>query len=311
VELRQLRSFIVLADELHFSRAAERLHIVQPALSKQIKALETDLGFSLVSRQQRGVELTAAGAVFRDQVEVMLRRLDRSVDSARATAAGRAGSLDLGFVRAAMWSILPGALRDFRLAAQNIELRLHELASAPQLQQLRDGILDAGLVRLPMRDDELNFEVIFTERLVVVLPSDHRLAGETRIDLAKLAEETFITLPRRIEPGFYDRSVAQCYEFGFGPKLLEETRGFAAMIGMVGIGMGVTLIPATSAAPQWPNVVVRPLTRTSIGLELALVRRRDVASPALDRLTAALRRASRRPMTHAPERTPPGNRIQA
>jgi DNA-binding transcriptional LysR family regulator len=294
VELRQLRSFVVLADELHFSRAAVRLHIVQPALSKQIKALEHELGFSLVSRHQRGVELTAAGVIFRDQVEIMLRRLDRAVDAARATAAGRAGALDVGFVRAAMWSILPGALRDFRLASENIEVRLHELPSATQLQHLRDGLIDAALLRLPMHDDSLDFEVLFAEPLVVAVASNHPLAAESRIDLSRLSEETFLFLPRRTEPGFYDRCVAQCYEFGFGPKMVEETRGFAAILGMVGIGMGVTLLPNAAGNQPWPNVVVRPLSRPSISLELALVRRRGVPSPALDRLAATLRRAAAR-----------------
>jgi DNA-binding transcriptional LysR family regulator len=300
VELRQLRSFIVLADELHFSRAAQRLHIVQPALSKQIKALEAELGFPLLSRHQRGAELTPAGIIFRDQVEVMLRRLDRAVDTARATAVGLAGALDVGFVRAAMWSILPGALRDFRLASAHIEVRLYELPSATQLQQLREGLLDAALVRLPLRDDSLEFEVVFAEPPVVAMASNHPLAGESRIDLAKMSEETFLLLPRRIEPGFYDRCVAQCYEFGFGPKMVEETRGFAAILGMVGIGMGVTLLPATSGHQSWPNVVVRPLTRSSNSLELALARRRGPASPALDRLAAALRRSATRLGSTAP-----------
>ncbi|MEN3270159.1 LysR substrate-binding domain-containing protein [Pseudonocardia sp.] len=299
MELRQIRSFVVLADELHFSRAALRLHIVQPALSKQIKALESELGFSLLSRHQRGVELTAAGRVFRDQVEVMLRRLDRAVDLARATATGRAGALDVGFVRAAMWSVLPSALRDFRLATENIEVRLHELSSATQLQHVRDGLIDAGLVRLPVHDDSLDFEVIYSEPLLVALASNHPLAGEPRIDLAKLANETFLLLPRRGEPGFYDRCVAQCYEFGFGPTTVEESRGFAAILGMVGIGMGVTLLPSSTGSVGWPNVAVRPLSRASIMLDLALVRRHEPVSPALDRFASALHRAADRLVVRA------------
>jgi DNA-binding transcriptional LysR family regulator len=288
MELRQLRSFVVLADELHFSRAALRLHIVQSALSKQIKALESELGFPLLARHRRGVELTAAGLMFREQVEVMLRRLDRAVDAARASATGRAGALDVGFVRAAMWSILPVALREFRLAAENIEVRLHEVPSAVQLQQLRDGLLDAAILRLPMHDDSVDFEVIYSESMLIAMSSNHPLANEPTIDLAKLSEETFLMMPRRTEPGFYDRCVAQCYDFGFGPKLAEETHGFAAILGMVGMGRGVTLLPAATGTLPWPNVVFRPLNRPSITLDLALARRRGPVSPALDRFASTL-----------------------
>jgi DNA-binding transcriptional LysR family regulator len=199
-----------------------------------------------------------------------------------------------------MWSILPGALRDFRLASENIEVRLHELPSATQLQQLRDGLLDAALVRLPMHDESLDFEVLFAEPLMVAVASNHRLAAESRIDLSRLADDTFLFLPRRTEPGFYDRCVAQCYEYGFGPRTVEETHGLAAILGMVGIGMGVTLLPAAAANQPWPNVAIRPLSRSSIGLELALVRRRCGPSPALDRLAATLRRAAARLGNPAP-----------
>jgi DNA-binding transcriptional LysR family regulator len=299
VELRQLRSFVVLAEELHFSRAALRLHIVQPALSKQIKALEAELGFLLFSRHQRGVEVTPAGMIFRDQVEVVLRRLDQAVEASRATAAGRVGALDVGYIRAAMWSILPGALRAFRLASENAEVHLHELPSATQLQQLRDGLIDAALLRLPIHDDSLDFEVLFAEPLVVAVAPNHPLAREPRIDLAKLSDETFLLMPRRNEPGFYDQCMAQCYEFGFGPKVaVEQTAGLSAILGMVGMGMGVTLLPAAAGSQPWPNVVVRPLTRPSIRLELALVRCRGAVSPLLDRLAMTLRRSAAQLSSH-------------
>ena len=152
MELRHLRYFVAVAEELHFGRAAQRLHIVQPALSKQIASLEAELGIQLFNRTKRRVTITDAGRALYEEVRVILQRIDRAVETAQMTAAGQVGSLDIGFIGPAMWSVLPKLLAEHHKRVPDVRFRLAELSSAAQLASLRDGALDAGFVRLPLRD---------------------------------------------------------------------------------------------------------------------------------------------------------------
>ncbi len=282
MELRHLRYFVAVAEELHFGRAAQRLHIVQPALSKQIASLEAELGIQLFNRTKRRVTITDAGRALYEEVRVILQRIDRAVETAQMTASGQVGSLDIGFIGPAMWSVLPKLLAGHHKRVPDVRFRLAELSSAAQLASLRDGALDAGFVRLPLRDDDqIELTVIHREPFVVTLPERHRAARADAVDLSELAAEPFIFVPRRVEPGFYDRCIALCQSYGFSPNIVEEGTGPTAICGMVATGLGITLSPASILNAPWPGVVFRELDRPGLELELALATRRDEPSAAL------------------------------
>jgi DNA-binding transcriptional LysR family regulator len=282
VELRHLRYFAAVAEELHFGRAAQRLHIVQPALSKQIASLETEIGVQLFHRTKRRVTITDAGSVLYEEVRVILQRVERAVEAAQMTAAGQVGSLDLGFIGPAMWSVLPKLLAEHHRRLPDVRFRLSELSSVAQIASLRDGTLDAGFVRLPLHDyDDVEFRVVLTEPFVVTLPERHPAAAAPSVDLGALAAEPFIFVPRRVEPGFYDRCIALCQSYGFSPNIVEEGTGPTAICGMVATGLGITLSPASILDAPWPGIVFRQLSRPSLELELAVATRREEPSAAL------------------------------
>jgi DNA-binding transcriptional LysR family regulator len=282
VELRHLRYFVAVAEELHFGRAAQRLHIVQPALSKQIASLEAELKIQLFHRTKRRVTITDAGRVLYEEARVILQRIDRAVETAQMTAAGQIGSLDLGFIGPAMWSVLPKLLAEHHRRLPEVRFRLSELSSVSQIAGLRDGTLDAGFVRLPLHDyDDIQFRVVLREPFVVTLPERHPAAASPTVDLAALAGEPFIFVPRRVEPGFYDRCIALCHSYGFSPNIVEEGTGPTAICGMVATGLGITLSPASILNAPWPDIVFRRLSRQGVHLELAVATRREEPSAAL------------------------------
>lgn len=282
MELRHLRYFVAVAEELHFGRAAQRLHIVQPALSKQIASLETELGVQLFHRTKRRVTITSAGQALYDEVRVILQRVERAVETAQLTAAGQIGSLDLGFVGPAMWSILPDLLDEHHRRLPDVRFRLSELSSVAQVAGVRDGTLDAGFVRLPLQgSDDVDFRVVHREPFVVTLPEHHPAAALPSVDLATLADEPFIFVLRRVEPGYHDRCIALCQSYGFSPNIAEEGNGPMAICGMVASGLGITLSPASIVDARWPGVAFCELATPSLELELAIATRREEPSAAL------------------------------
>src|SRR5687768_4355925 len=200
MELRHLRYFVAVAEELHFGRAAVRLHIAQPPLSMQIKQLEGELGFRLFQRTNRKVEITQAGALFLDDVRELLAELDRSVASAKRVARGESGWLGIGFVGSATYAVLPAALQRFRKDHPDVELVLRELVTAKQAQALREGRIHVGLARPAIDEEGIDSEVILHEPLVAALPDSHRLARKAGIRVEDLAAEPFILFPRNPKP---------------------------------------------------------------------------------------------------------------
>jgi len=287
MELRHLRYFLAVAEELHFGRAAQRLHIVQPALSKQIMSLERELGFQLFARTKRHVTFTPAGEVFHEHARAILERVDKATELARMTATGQYGKLDIGFIGPAMWTVLPPTLQEYRRNLPGVHFSLHELASSAQVRRLHDGALDVGLLRPPVHDDALTVTTVIKEPFVVGLPEDHPQASAARVDLATLANETFIFISRHDSPGFYDRCIELCRSYGFAPQTVEEGNTPAAMYGMVGASLGVTLAPTSARNGRWRGVVFRPLTRGS-HVDLAFAYHTEDASPALHAFLATL-----------------------
>jgi len=205
MELRQLRYFVAVAEELHFRRAAERLHISQPPLSQQIRALEDELGFALLIRTRRRVELTPAGEAFLRDARALLGELDGAVATARRIDAGQTGRLRIGFVGSALLSIVPGTVERFRASRPGVAIELRERSTVDQLRAVSAGVIDVGLVRPPIDDESgLRAEIVLRERTVAALPTAHPLAALARVPLRRLAVEPLVLFPREQAPGFHD-----------------------------------------------------------------------------------------------------------
>jgi DNA-binding transcriptional LysR family regulator len=284
MELRHLRYFQALAEELNFSRAADRMHIVQSALSRQIAALEQELGVRLFDRTSRGVQLTPAGRALKDRVESILPTLDEALDITRLTASGDIGRLEVGFIAAAMWSVLPAILTEHRRRYPHVLFRLHELPMAgEQLEPLLDGSLDVAFVRPIARFRTLKFQVLFREQFVAVLPETHPLAARETIDLAELAGERFVLMSRTAYPEAHERFEQACLAAGFSPRILDEGDSPNALY-MVASGFGVALAPASAVQSGLPGIAFRPFAHPTPEVELAAAYRRNNRSQALQAL---------------------------
>jgi DNA-binding transcriptional LysR family regulator len=261
VELRQLRYFVAVADELHFRRAAARLHISQPPLSQQIAALEAELGCRLLERTRRRVELTPAGEAFLRDARAMLAELDVAVSTARAIDAGQAGVLRVGFVGSALLSIVPAAVQRFRRARPDVEIELRERSTVEALRSLGTGVVDVGLVRPPIEaDDTLRAEIVMRERTIAAIPAGHELAALRRIPLGRLAAAPLVLFPRRQAPGFHDLLIGRLAATGTSPHVVQYAPEMLTIIGLVAAGIGVSLVPASVAHLALDGVTYRPLS---------------------------------------------------
>jgi DNA-binding transcriptional LysR family regulator len=291
VELRHLRYFVAVAEELHVGRAAERLHIAQPALSRQVMALERELGVDLFDRSTGRMVLTPAGEAFRDETRIILQRVDRAVADVQALASGDAGMIEVGFVGPAMWSVLPAIMREHHRRHPGVHFRIAELPIGSQLEKLRDGSLDIGFLRPFVHDDLVAFETVWREGVVVVLPDNHYLAGEDAIDLAELKGEVFITIPRSDSPPLYDLFMDVCRGYGFLPTRTEEARSISSL-SVLAAGFGVSLMPSSVADAHLPGIVARPLTHETPEIPLAVAYRRDRAAGPLAPFLETTRRVA-------------------
>jgi DNA-binding transcriptional LysR family regulator len=295
VELRHLRYFVAVAEERHFRRAAERLHISQPPLSQQIRALEAELGVTLFDRNRRRVELTAAGEALLAEARTVLAAADHAVEHTRRVARGEAGALSVAFVGSAMYGPLPEVLRAFRTARPSVELRLRELSTAEALEALAEGRVDVGVLRPAQVEAGIAIAVVSREQVVAALPEGHRLAGRPRVALTDLAGEAFVLLARREAPLLHGTLVAAMAAQHAEPGEVQEVAEIRTVLGLISAGLGVSLVPETVAAGERAGVVFRPLAGRAPSVDLALAWRSDDASPAL---TAFLDLARERYGTH-------------
>lgn len=281
MELRHLRYFIAVAEELHFGRAADRVGIAQPPLSKQIQQLEDEIGVKLFKRTKRSVSLTHAGETFLKEARQALELSERAVRSARRADRGEIGRLVVSFVGSATYSFLPYALRFFRNRFPHVELVLLELTTYEQLDALRRKAVDAAFVRKPIKDDDLFIETLFQEPLIVALPGGHALASRTSIPLQMLAPEGFVMFSRQQGTTFHDQVVSLCHQAGFSPDVVQEAVQIPTVLGLVSAGMGITLVPASVRKLRLAGVVYRNLAEVDRTTELAMAWRRDDESPVL------------------------------
>jgi DNA-binding transcriptional LysR family regulator len=261
MELRQLRYFVAVAEELHFRRAAARLHISQPPLSSQIRQLEEEMGCQLLTRTRRRVELTAAGAAFLHDARALLSELDGAVATARQIDAGQTGRLRVNFVGSALLSIVPGVVQRFRAARPGIELELRERSTVEQLRALAAGVIDVGLVRPPIEDEDgLRIDVVMRERTLAALPAGHSLAALRRVPLARLAAEPFVMFPRAQAPGFHDLLIGSVAAGGAPVRVVQYAPEMLTIIGLVAAGIGISLVPASVSALTLEGVTYRPVS---------------------------------------------------
>jgi DNA-binding transcriptional LysR family regulator len=283
LELRHLRYFIAVAEELHFGRAAERLHMAQPPLSQQIRQLETELGFQLFYRTKRSVQLTEAGQVFLAESRKLLQQLEQAVETGRQVSRGERGQLVIGFVSSAAYNVLPLILRSFRSLVPEVRLELHELPTNEQIDWLHEGKIDVGFLRPPVEDEALSLKTIMREPMVVALPETHPFAEQAQIALASLANEDFILFPRPLSPSTYDQIISLCQQAGFSPNVVQEAMQMQTIVSLVAGGIGVAIVPVSLQNMQRIGVIYRPLEAPTPYTEVAVIWRTHDASATVQR----------------------------
>lgn len=294
MELRKLRHFVVLAEELHFGRAAARLAMTQPPLSISIRALEEELGVRLFERTRRRVALSHAGSAFLAEARGLLARADQAVEQVRAADRGEVGRLAVGFMAATTYTVLPLVLRDFAVRFPGVRLDLRELTIPQQFEALERGDIQVGLVRTPVPDPHLEAEVIVEEPLVVALPTGHRLASRARVPARRLADEPFIAFQRGSGLVLHDLVTRFCIGAGFTPRVVQEANQTHVVVGLVSAGIGVAIVPGSAQNIRLRGVLYRPLAEQTPPVHTALAWRRGDRSPVVGSFRHIAREAGER-----------------
>lgn len=280
IELSHLRHFLVLAEELHFGRAAARLHMTQPPLTRQIQALESRLSCRLLERNSRSTQLNPAGELLRDRARAIITDADELFARLQSAGRGEEGPLTVATAPSLMLGELPGVIRRFRAAYPRVSFRLAETASSAILQAVGTGAADAGFVR--GRDKSANIAAYATwkEPMTAILPPGHMLAGEKTLRMKQLQGEAFVFFPRHLGPSFFDEIATQCQRAGFILTVAQEARQWSSIISLVSAGIGVSVCPAsmTELMPRGVTYVPLPGVRTTARL---IIRRGGEANPIL------------------------------
>src|SRR6266581_3406409 len=261
MELRHLRYFVTVGEELHFGRAATKLSIVQPSLSQQIHQLEDELGFPLLYRTKRFVELTDAGRVFLAEAKHVLAQVQGAKRAAQRAYRGEMGRLVVGYISSSTYDLLPMMLRVYRERFPEVEVALRELTTQEQVRALEEEYIHLGLLRLPISAPMVNVEVIRQEPIVCVLPEEHPLASHERVAVSLLAQEPFVLQSRQRGAGYYVKLMKLCLASGFSPNVVQEVTEMHTIVSLVAAGMGVSLVPLSTRNIRSQGVVYRDLKR--------------------------------------------------
>jgi DNA-binding transcriptional LysR family regulator len=288
---RQLKALLMVADELHVGRAAERLGVTQPSLSRQIAAIEKDLGMPLFSRARRRFALTPAGEIVVAGARELLRRGDEVVRDAKRAHAGEIGSVRLGFVQSATYEVIPRLISAFRAAYPDVVVNARAMTTLEQSEALRTGHLDAGLVRPVTALHGLTTRVIARDPLVAALPTTHRLARYERVPLAALADESFVLYFRDSAPIVHDRIIGCCLSAGFSPRIVQEAQ-VQTIPALVAAGLGVSLLISPTPPHNPSQVVYRPIQDDLPLWDMALAWSASNQSPTLARFLAVAENGS-------------------
>lgn len=282
MDFRQLKYFIAVAEEANLSRAAARLHISQPPLSRQIQLLEESIGATLFLRTAKGMELTDAGQTFLDGVRNILGMIDQTTERTQRAQAGRLGRIDVGVFGSSILSLIPGLLLSYRTVYPEVKIVLHSMGKKEQIEALRDRTLTVGFNRLVWDMPDITAEVLMNERLFIAVNQTHALARRKEIALTELATNPVVLFPSASRPNFIDYVVDLCRAEGFHMQATQEVADAVTGVALVGGGFGLCLVPESATALQIPNVVYRPIKKTPAPtVDLSCLYRKDDQSPIL------------------------------
>lgn len=280
MNLRLLKYFGVLADELHFGRAAARLHISQPPLSQQIRLLEEELGTPLFERSHHRVELTVAGRTLKEQVPLVFEQFERALDLARQAGRGQLGELAIGMISSVMVGAFPEALNLFRKRYPDVQWHLHEMTPAAQLKALKEKRIDVCVFRCRHDDPELHSELLMNEPIRAVLPVSHPLAAKPTLAPSDLAAEPFVVLKLK-HSQFANFLYQSCVKAGFTPQIQQQVIEVQTLLSLVKAGIGVTIIPASLEQLAPDGIMFRRLEPALPEVPLYVTCRADDRSPVL------------------------------
>lgn len=283
MDLRHLRYFIAVVEEKSFLRAAARLHISQPPLSTQIKELERALDATLLDRSPRGVELTAAGRVFYAEARSILARVEHAKIATHRAAHGEEGTLTIGFISIADYSVLPPALKQFRTRFPAIDVQLHELTTDAQIRELLAERIDIGIALAPVEDAGLTFVPLHSEKLMIAIPDDHKLAQKGGVvRLRDLADEQFVMVPRALAPGLHDLMLAFCRDCGFVPQVTQYAKQMQTVISLVSGGFGVALVPESLQNMHRTGVTYLQVREAAPNIQVGIIFRKNDRNPVIN-----------------------------
>ena len=283
MELRQIRSFLSIAETLHFGRTAELIHLSQPALSLQIRALEEEVGVRLFERNRRKTTLTAAGAAFRDEAAAALSQLEQAIRRARLAANGKLGLLRIGFVSTVGSELVADIVRQFRELNPEVEFSLRNILTAEQVQMLETGSLDIGFLRLPIgAHSALDVVTVHREPFVLVVPSSHKLAKRNRVRLREVAGEDFVMYERTYAPGFHDLIFGMLRDARIVPNISQTAAELSMLISLVDAHMGVAILPASAVQHSVASVIACDIVDKIPMSEIGIAVRKADRAPVVD-----------------------------
>jgi len=293
MEFRQLRYFLAVAEHLHFTEAAAHLGIAQPPLSQQILKLEREIGTKLFIRHPRRVELTQAGRLLQESARRIVEDAQLALTEVQNAGRGESGHLSLGFAGSTVFHpLVATVMQNYRNAYPRVVIRCEESNSSALLDKVSEGHVDAALVRLPLHCRDLVVQPLVDEDMLAVLPANHRLNRRRRIDLASLADDSFIFFPRAIGPDLHDSIIAACISAGFSPSVSMESPQISSTANLVAAGFGVALIPASIRQIQAEGVSYHELLGKPLHTGIALVHRPREKSPTVLNFVKVLRKAA-------------------
>jgi DNA-binding transcriptional LysR family regulator len=264
VELRHLRYFVAVAEELHFGRAAKRLHLSQPPLSQQIRQLEELLGHALFVRTSRSVALTSAGEAYLERARRTLHTVQRDIEETRRIGGGEVGSLHIGFVSSAMLTTLPRIFGEYRARFPRVQLHLHESFTSQVAEGLENGSLDAGVLRDGDGRETMTTTELFTEPYVAVLPVTHACAGQKSVSPRMLRGDPFVFYPRSAGSRAFEKPMTMFEQHGFRPQIVQEASHWLSILRLVAAGLGVSVAPACVRRIATEEVVCVPLRGATV-----------------------------------------------
>ena len=283
MELRQIRSFLSIAETLHFGRTAELIHLSQPALSLQIRALEEELGVRLFERNRRKTTLTAAGVAFRDDAVAALSQLEQAIRRARLAASGKLGLLRIGFVSTVGTEIVPSIVLHFRKSNPEVEFSLRNILTTEQVRMLESGSLDVGFLRLPIGvQSTLDIVTVHREPFVLVVPASHKLAKRKSVRLREVAGQDFVMYERNYAPGFHDVMYGILRDARIAPNVSQNAVEIPMLISLVASGMGITIAPLSVVKHSAASIVACNILDRIPMSEIGMAVRKGARPPIVD-----------------------------